>query len=185
MTCLKAKIGRKRNTQILENIIEDLKSDLDQSTLNWELFVGPNSDYYISNWKKMKRGKWLSFNLAACFFVGFWMIYRKMYLLGLAMFLLPFGQSYLEGFLVETFNLYHTQMYWSIGLDVFVAIVIGLVANGLYMKKAERTIQKIEKNHLGSSNHEMKIQNAGGTSPLFLGMAVLVFVAYYSWKFYL
>lgn len=169
----------------MENIIDDLDRDLHRSTHDWQLFIGPNSDYYISHWNKLKEGSHLSFNLAACFFGAFWMLYRKMYVECILMFLVIFAQGYLEDFLVKTFNLYHSQVLWSMGLDVFVAIIIGLIGNGLYLKKAERTIRQIKYSSIEPSNQEMGIQNAGGTSPLFLGIAVVTFLAYYSWKFYL
>ena len=168
----------------MENIIDDLKEDLDRSIQDWDLFVGPNSDYYISKWEKIKDGRYLSFNLAACFFVGFWMLYRKMYVACILVAVWVFVQDYIEAFLVEMFNLYHIQMYLNLGFDVLVAIVVGLIGNVLYLKKAERMIRKIKNNSRESSNYEMDIQNAGGTSPLFLGIAVVVFIAYYSWKFY-
>src|SRR5690625_136901 len=44
-------------------------------------FVDKNQSYYSNKWNKMaKKGKDVSFNLAAFFFTLFWLGYRKMYM---------------------------------------------------------------------------------------------------------
>ncbi len=47
-------------------------------------FIGQNGLSYISKFKKMQSGKFLSFNFVAFFFTPYWFFYRKLYKAGIA-----------------------------------------------------------------------------------------------------
>ena len=56
-------------------------------------FIGTNAMGYISKFKKIQRGKKLSFNFAAFFFGAYWLFYRKLYKAGIVLMTVLFSLS--------------------------------------------------------------------------------------------
>lgn len=100
-------------------------------------FVGPNSDYYLDRWQKIRYGKAIfSWNWAAFLVPLYWLAYRKMY-----------AYSAILGTLIVW------RIYVKTGFDVpmffsFVkyldCIVIGMIGNFLYYHHARKSIAEIE-----------------------------------------
>lgn len=124
-----------------------------------------NSDYYLEQIEGSNgRGKY-TFNAAAFFFGVFWMAYRKMYL----HVLIILGISYAIGVILEmllNFSVISNELYELIdGLSVPVwGIVIGLIANRLYILKSQKTVNKILAENSNEEQVNELINKEGGTS---------------------
>lgn len=138
-------------------------------------FVDKNQSYYSNKWNKMaKKGKDVSFNLAAFFFTLFWLGYRKMYMNVLYISLLFLGLDivlYLIGYKYDYFN---DPIDNSVGIGV--AVSIGLMGNKMYKNHAEREIKKIQET---DNQSEQSWKKRGGRSILSAFLAFLIFLGVY------
>lgn len=131
-------------------------------------FIGSNSGYYLEKWKNNRGmpdrnggGNWV-----ALFFPYEWLCYRKMYReLAMTLFcvmcmiiILLFLPVYAE----------HLVLLFCRGINIFFAIF----ANGLYRKKAIRTLQKTD----GMQEEERLeyLSEKGGTSKAALAVCILL-----------
>lgn len=122
------------------------------------MFVGPNAERYLmiydSNYGGQAARKVFSrakANFIAGFFPLPWFFYRKLYLEGTALILLPF----LLGYLFPNFA--------GKGISgMFVAIII--IANDYYVNRALRKIARIEKSGEPIEKRDARIRRAGGVS---------------------
>ena len=136
-------------------------------------FIGTNAMTYISKFKKMQRGKALSFNFAAFFLAPYWFFFRKLYKAGILFMTLhlaasivvtPYLYSMLElyeGFavavqsgtmtdaqLMEIYNQFtssSTPMLIYCGVVVLIQLICGFIANPLYKKYVVENVKVVEK----------------------------------------
>ena len=135
-------------------------------------FIGSNALGYIEKFKKMQRGKKLSFNFAALFFGPYWFFYRKLYKAGIVVMtaLLAIGilatpylyqlmevyENYLpmleagtmtEAQFTEIYGEFTTAVYpmmlYSLA-TLFVQLVCGFAANMIYKKHVINHVKEIE-----------------------------------------
>jgi hypothetical protein len=115
-------------------------------------FVGEKFDYYNKQWEKE-----LTFNFAAFFLGGFWLLYRKMYLVFFLTYFLLYGTA--TGYVL-------TAIAW---------IMLGLTANKIYYFHVAAKVNKIEE-----TKKEIQMNFAiqkGGTSflgPVLFGLLILI-----------
>ncbi|MEO7298559.1 MAG: DUF2628 domain-containing protein [Verrucomicrobiota bacterium] len=134
-------------------------------------FVGQNADHYFSRWTPLIQGQnWTSFNWAAFFLTGVWLLYRKMYKPALIFFGIIILESILE---------------WSVfgdetprGLERLVgltaAIVCGAYGNRWYLAHATKVIVQVRAQDLPGNAFMDAISKRGGTS---VGAALGFFAA--------
>lgn len=165
-------------------------------------FVGTNGMIYISKFKRMERGKKLSFNFAAFFFAPYWFFFRKLYkagivvmtvVLSLSILITPyfdiflevyekFGPVYEAGTMTEAqFTEFYGEFVAAVVplIGFFVAIFIiklicGFIANPLYKKYVITHAGKAE--HFSNKTEAMGyIVKYGGASVLIAGVSYFAY----------
>lgn len=119
----------------------------------FRLFVGPNADKFIRIYRAQGENKHVtSFNWAVLLATLPWFFYRKLYVVGAGILLLPI-------ILVVIFP--DLSGVGTTGL----AVALALFANSLYVQIARRRIKKLKALNLLPAEREQRIRKAGGTSP--------------------
>jgi Protein of unknown function (DUF2628) len=145
---------------------EDLFSD----------FFQQDAPYYIDKVIRYRADEKFTFNVWAFFFGIFWFLYRRLYLeAGIIIVILAAISLFENLFLVK---LVSPQAFTQIGLsiNISVAFVQSMLANFLYVRKAERVVIESD----ASSNNEAVVQrlivSKGGVSlvlPLLIAAVLL------------
>lgn len=117
-----------------------------------KLTKAPNTDYYLSAFNKIEEAGESTWNWAAFFGGTLWLNYRKMYLLGLLFFLLPFFVFFAA--LTATMIFYKitgldiTEGYYeALGTIFIISIIVfhcllGLFGNNIYYRRIKKNIKK-------------------------------------------
>ena len=139
-----------------------------------EAFVGNKHTYYWRRWQRA-AGVRAGFNIAA-FLVSFaWLLYRKMYrefAIGLAILL---GVGFLQG-LVE--SLAETKLGIPDRLlDFAVAFTVGMLGNGLYLRRARLAIASARAQEPDPERRAELLRARGGTSLIALLIGIAAFIA--------
>ena len=160
-------------------------------------FIGTNAMGYISKFKKMQRGKKLSFNFAAFFLSPYWFFYRKLYKVGIVIMTVVFAMSIVATpAMYEALEVYEsfasvaessvindaqfTELYNQL-IDaslpmlllmlgtVIVHLICGFIANPLYKKYVIEHSKKAER--LGSKKLAMAyiVKNGGASILIAIG----------------
>ncbi len=147
--------------------------------------VGQNVDYYVTHWAlDRETPRTISWNWAAFLFNVYWLAYRRMYrefftFAGVMLLLaaLMLAASLVSGSDPEArFPAPWDTIAIVIGLLFIVAIGAGFgsLANLLYLKKVRRTIETAKRQHSSSQARLDSIRKKGGTSPLAVGVLVVI-----------
>lgn len=128
---------------------------------NFRLFIGPNPDKFIQAAGVGVGGKqsW-SWNWAAFFTGPVWFFYRKLYLTGACLLLIP----------VMLVVIFPKLANFNIGFGG----LMGMGANSLYVWHASRMISKIKKLGLSPEEFKDRLRKTGGTSPAGAVFGVLI-----------
>lgn len=119
------------------------------------------SDFYIAAWRKKRKWNW-----AALFLNAYFLLYRKMYL---------------AFFVYLAVNIFFSIIFQSLsmsrlGLELLFALLVNVplafFSNELYLRHAEKKIEKIIKANSDEKLQEYHIAKAGGTS-FFIPFTVL------------
>jgi hypothetical protein len=141
-------------------------------------FVGSNRGYYLGAWRPAltSQGGALGFNIAAFFFSGLWLGYRKMYKAAFILYGLFLTVTVLEAVLFAGILRGMPQrekVDWMRGLDLLVmlivAIVVGIGGNRWYLTQARRALSEVRSKGLSEDAHLKALSSRGGTS---LGVAL-------------
>jgi hypothetical protein len=125
--------------------------------------IGPRADYYLRNWRAMDAaGKKSSWNWAACFANLYWLVFRKMWLV-LILFILANIAVGLLGAAIPGLDRY------TIVLMVLLTFVTGSYGNFAYRRQVEKLV--------ASEAPAEQLRRRGGTSPIALGIALLLSAA--------
>lgn len=123
-------------------------------------FVKSDYDYYIEAAKKKHVWNWASF-----FFGGFWLAYRKMYLLtALYVALLAFSFSIIG----NSFNVVAV---------IVLSIILGAYGNKVYLAFAHTKIKKVIRRHTDTTTQDNRFSKIGGTSvfpPIILALSPFI-----------
>lgn len=149
-----------------ENVITPAPVE-DKETEQLRLFFGKNADYYINKDIELKKKK-EPFHLAAFFLGMFWFGYRKMYreVVLLLVIYLVFDA------VIAALNVK------DVSFGLLFSIIYGLFANYIYIKKAKKTIAKINETISDENARNEAIIKAGGTSIAGVFFSILVFLIY-------
>lgn len=139
---------------------QELIYNNDPKDQSWVWFVGAKHDYYLPKWHTFKNGRWVSFNFAAFILGVAWFCYRKMYVeAGIIT-----GIVLLESVITEQFLFYsEPSIAVDRGIQLLYSITIGISANYLYMRSADRKIATC-KNEPNLELRQSKIADLGGTT---------------------
>ena len=130
---------------------------------DWQLFVGPNADYYINAWLNLQRGHRFQFNIWAFSFNVFWLLYRKMYQPAILFLSIFFAEGFLET-LVIRYNRLSINLFWWNSARIFVyAFILGMIGNWVYYQHCQFHTRVLEK-RFGPKHYQTRLPEAGGTS---------------------
>lgn len=150
-----------RKGKALSNLVAGTTSQHELLTLfigsNAYKFLGPAGGALVT-----KKG-W-SFNWIAALIGLPWFFYRKLYLVGLIILLVPAIITIIIPQLAE--------VNWG-----FFSIAFGGIANIIYLQHAEKKIEKLKKLNLSSKELKYKVEKAGGTSVVGAIFGTLILVS--------
>ena len=122
-----------------------------------ERLVGTKTEYYLPHFEKFETlNSFTSWNWAAFFFGGYWMLYRKMYALGAVLFVVT-----------ELLALLDVG-----GLNLLLSIGVGVVGNYLYMKDINSRTDKAM--DMQPEEREVYIQKNSGTGWTGIVVAIVI-----------
>lgn len=136
--------------------------DQDRIVADLTTFFGPRADRFLPLYEKMrarplkKRGGVMSWNWAALFFPFVWFFYRKQYLMGALVVLIPIVMGFVVG-----------------GAGAGATAVFAMMANGLYVTTALGRIAKADTLGLAGEARADYLRRAGGVSTV-SGLIALV-----------
>ncbi len=136
----------------------------------YEAFFQKSKLYYLDKLIKFNAGQRYSFNFFAFLFGLFWFIYRKMYLeVILVIFLLVLEGALEELIVPESLS----KEAYVIG-TLAVASIVGFLANNLYIRKANRTIQAAKAMSQDIETQKAYLNKKGGVSYIVLIVLLLL-----------
>lgn len=145
--------------------LEFVKIEIDTYTRNLELFIGKDSEYYIEKLNKMKeKDRTHSLNWPALLITPVWLLYRKMYGLGLGLIAL--------NVILQNVTLYNNF------LSIIIYVLAGLYGNTLYIKHIENKIKKSEELD-ESSKSKFITKNSGVSIAAPIVAIILLFIVEY------
>lgn len=123
-------------------------------------YIGDNSMYYMNKYFKMKeKNSIVSWNWPAFFFSNFWLIYRKMYLYAVIVWLISFFNIIIS---INSSNV----------LGWIIWIVMGIFGNNLYIKHVEKFVDNMS--FLDFEQSCAYARKKGGTNIVGVIVAVVV-----------
>lgn len=134
-------------------------------------FVGDNADPYLRKWEAHLQSPYKGWNWAAAFFRLEWMVYRKMYLEAFLIWLSIFAVGMGGAILARTARVRLDDTI----LNSVAQILIGLLGNTLYHRKALRALRKTQ--DMTQNDRVAYLQRKGGTSVLAVVLMVVLELA--------
>jgi len=157
------------------SVVETAAHDLTRDEVR--AFVGRESSYYWRSWQRAAAGSLRAGFSWPGFFLSFaWMFYRKMYREALIGFGILFGLGIVEG-LVESATGTNLNAL-SRAENVVIAVTIGMLGNGLYLRRARRVIADARAQEPDSERREALLRARGGISWLGLVIAFALLVGW-------
>jgi hypothetical protein len=138
----------------------------------WDAATRENSDYYVRQFSRIreKGGFAVSWNWPAFFFGMFWLVYRGMYLYAVLAFV---GWIPIHGLALMVLG-ESEAVYW--GTTLVVMVVIGAVANALYLRHVTQRIAREAAKHPQVADQLESLWSGRAThSGLTVGAVILVF----------
>jgi hypothetical protein len=149
-------------------------SDSDITCEEIVFYVGRKSAYYWREWEQpLRTGRFATgFNWAACLVTIPWLFYRKLFrevamVLGGAL-LLAVLQGLLGMVVGPDFKIAER------GLEVAAAVALGVLGNGLYLRRAKLVIAEARQHEPDQKRRAQLLMSRGGTSSLWAVVGVLL-----------
>ncbi|MEQ8471779.1 MAG: DUF2628 domain-containing protein [Marinoscillum sp.] len=147
---------------------------------HYRLYFGKKATYYLGVVKDYDTGKSLVFNLFAFLFGLFWMLYRKMYSSIFVVVVLLFLEVIVEQIIFNLINASLSTETVINRISLFIwAFIIGSFSNRLYVRQADKKINKILDQNLSEEETNRKIKKAGGVTfipHLFLVLVLITLI---------
>ncbi len=158
------------------------------------IYLGQNSHYYLPKFKQMKERNSNSWNWSAFLLNYYFLLYRKMYVLGtvvmLVMFLLSLpivGVNYdlvLQDYSPDTSPLFNKQflmtMYYVFSiLRLGIQGFLGMFFNRIYMNRVFRNVRRLREQHGNDQEYHAMLVKHGSVS--IKGIVVLLAVTMVAW----
>lgn len=152
----------------------------DETVAEWRSFVGPGADYYLQQWRRLRNGDWLTFNLYAFLFGIFWMLYRQMLRPTVIFLSVYFAEGFLERLVFQFLGFDAPLSWWFFGRVILFALALGFLGNWIYYQYALHAIRRIKENY-PPEDHQRLFLLKGGTSILpvllFVLLILIIFLA--------
>lgn len=128
-------------------------------------FVGSSANYYLGKWRRFVGHERMGFNWAAFLLAGFWIGYRKMYLLSMIFFAVILVETVAEEVVfVGILGYPETPAGLSLFVTLVAALVCGSYGNRWYLSHARHVIADVRTQGLEEQALIEKLSKRGGTS---------------------
>lgn len=143
---------------------------MENNTELFEAFFQKEKIYYHEQLQRLNNGERCAFNLAAFFFGMAWMLYRKMYVEVLVLFVVLFFEGFLEQLLIGD----NGPKFISIIINLVTAFFIGSLANFFYLQKAKRCVELVKVKFIDNQERIDLLKKKGGTNLVLLIVVVVI-----------
>lgn len=142
----------------------------------YEDFFQQSNSYYLEQLDHYQNGRKYRFNYTALLFGIFWFLYRKMYLEFFIIFIILQIEAYVENAILV--NLIGTEQTKLVKLLVTISflIILGIIGNNLYLRKANRIVQKAEESFNDYEEQKRFLQRKGGTSYVYVTVLIILLI---------
>jgi len=138
----------------------------------YEIFFQERKDYYLDKLSKYEKGKKLIFNYSTLLFGLFWFLYRKMYLEAIIIYLFITLETLFEDLYLKQLIGEEETIIFKIIFTLIFLICMGFSGNLLYLKKAERIINKSKEKYPDFEEQKNFVIKKGGTSFILVGIII-------------
>ncbi len=163
---------------------------------DYATFVGRSAHYFLPRFKELSTSKTRIINWSAFFFQGGYFLYRKMYGVGILVFLLNMIVSLPQTYLILQSMMSPTTLSSSNVMQSFTAVSMicevltlvvrfacGFLANSLYKKHCQKQIQKVKDTGISGDAYRTALVKKGGVAVklvtgLLIGYAALNMILY-------
>jgi hypothetical protein len=146
----------------------------------YQEYFGNDAGYYLEKLEQYRRGIRFTFNIGAFFLGVFWLLYRKMYLFaGLAVVVVTASSLLLETVLKSNAVPANNALLWNNGLTIFWSILLGFTGNWLYLKQAQKHVQKALRDERNETEALLQLRAQGSTTlmpHIYFAAIILVFL---------
>lgn len=157
--------------KINDDTIGDIKAEY------YKHYFGKKKDYYLPILKALENGEEYSFNLSACIFGWFWVLYRRMYFHALIIFFVLLAESSLEKILLERFgNTHDMQMSLRVLWLIILGIVFGNLGNYFFLVYSKKKVKKIISTNDDEVIKIKKLKKSGGGNWMIIVSIALILV---------
>jgi hypothetical protein len=165
-----------------ETILDD---QLDKPSIQGEgehyllSFFGRQSGYYLEMYHAFHQGNKFTFNIGACVFGVFWLLYRKLFRESLFATLILIGIGFFLAFAYELLGIdeaRQTVIEWIVNFATWISF--GFVGNYLYLKHADKNVQKILASWQDEETKLKLLRRKGGVSALPFILALVLILLY-------
>jgi hypothetical protein len=148
-------------------------------------FVGSRGDYYLGRWSDALNDKSSNcgFNVAAFFLSGFWLPYRKMYVITVVFYAIILVESMAEEVVfVDLLGHPEPPMALQRVVGLAAALACGLLGNRWYLAHVRAKVAELRYQELDEADHLKELARRGGTNlgaslGMFIGFLIIVFSA--------
>ena len=150
----------------------------DETVAEWRLFVGPGAEYYLQQWRRLRRGNWVNFTIHV--FSILWLVYRQMLVPTVIFLSVYFAEGFVERLLFNLLGFEVPLGWWFFGRVLLFALALGFLGNWIYYQYAVNAIRQIKKNYPPEDQQRI-LRLKGGTSflpvLLFVILILIIFLA--------
>jgi hypothetical protein len=166
----------------MENTNEEMPEFIGDINVDYyKAYFGDNFDYYSTLILTQKANK--SFNFYAFFFGGFWLLYRRLYYVFIALMAIMVIESLIQDWIVNFFKITSgIVILINFIVAIIGAIVIGKIGDYYLIKHAQRKISKITHMYENNDIRIEKIRKSGAGNWLIFIIIFLsiIFIAFIS-----
>ncbi|MCS3531453.1 DUF2628 domain-containing protein [Chryseobacterium sp. JUb7] len=142
----------------------------------YETFFQERKDYYINKLSKFENNEKLTFNYATLIFGFFWFLYRKMYWEAIFIYSFILIETLFEKYYLLRIIGEDKTNAFSIIFTITFLICIGFSGNYLYLRKANRIVNKATDKYKETDQQTKFVLKKGGTSFVFIGIILALIV---------
>lgn len=146
-----------------------------------ELFVDKNARKYLERFQRVEE-KGLTFHFPCAIVSIFWMIYRRMYLEAVAVFVGNIFFKKMITMLCTSIGSPMTSFGISLLSDVFVIFILGFAGYPMYYAKVKRELKKLGCNNISTAYDtgiSTTLTDAGGTRARYVWCILIIFMLVY------
>lgn len=151
---------------------------IDESNIDlYQALFDKDKDYWTREAVQLEMQNKTSFNIYALLFGVFWFLYRKMYREALIIFFIIIAISYAEEVLLANeFINQDAYEVLSLVITLGTSILLGFLANRLYIWSCQRKVQMIQKVYESEEQRLEALRASGGTNTLLPAIFLVLFL---------